>query len=86
MNEVMTEEEEELRKFMNLVLTNLAQEQQLANISIWELVRYLHANPDEIDQIYSFSGPLQDEFGCDSSKAYYFWIAWKSYSKANFAN
>ena len=91
MNKEMTEEEKEIRQYMNLVLNNLAQVQPMANISIWELAKYLHANPDELWQIYLFSGPLQDEFRCDdyyqsSHQAYYFWRAWQSYIKANFAN
>ena len=90
MNKEMTEEEKEIRQYMNLVLNSLAQVQPMANISTLELVRYLHANPDEGMQISLFSGPLQDEFGCDiykpPYKADYFWSAWKLYFKAHFAN
>ena len=85
MNEEMTAEEKEIRQYMILVLTNLAQGQKLTNISIWELAKYLHANPDE-NVIVKFSGPLQEEFGCDIYQAYDFWRAWQLYTKANFAN
>ena len=81
MNEEMTAEEKEIRQYMILVLTNLAQGQKLTNISIWELAKYLHANPDEYPG--RFLGPLLDEFGCDP---HYFWIAWEYYSKAYFAD
>ena len=90
MNEEMTKEEKEIRQYMNLVLNSLAQVQPMANISIWELATYLHVNPDEVEQIELFSGPLQDQFGCNVHKspyqANYFWSAWKFYVKANFAN
>ena len=87
MNKEMTEEEKEIRQYMNLVLTNLAQGQQLANISIWELAKYLHANPDEYP--YVISRPLQDYYGCYGdyeNAAYYFSLAWESYSKAYFTD
>ena len=90
MNEEMTEEEKEIRQYMILVLTNLAQGQKLTNISIWELAKYLHANPDEY--LPDFSRPLQDEFGCNSHytqdshpEAASFMGAWEYYSKAYFA-
>ena len=92
MNEEMTKEEKEIRQYMNLVLNSLAQVQPMANISIWELVKYWHANPDEIDQINSIYVPLHDihEFECHIYKSphqsYHFWRAWQIYIKANFAN
>ena len=82
MNKEMTEEEKEIRQYMNLVLSNLIQEKQLANISIWELAKYLHANADEPNS-FEFSTPLTEDFGC---KSYYFILAWEYYSKAYFAD
>ena len=85
MNKEMTKEENEIRQYMNQALTNLAQRQQLKNISIWELVKYLHTNPDETDPD-EFSRPLQDEYGCWTPHSYNFMKAWEYYSKAYFAN
>ena len=94
MNKEMTEEEKEIRQYMNLVLNNLAQGPHLANISIWELTKYLHKNPDE-NCLSEFSGAIQKESGCyyryepggcnHKSAAFYFKLAWESYSKAYFA-
>ena len=50
-----------MRKYINLVLTNLAQGQQLANIMIWELAQYLHANPDDIYHPNEFAREMQIE-------------------------
>ena len=91
MNEEMTAEEKEIRQYMNLVLTNLTQGQQLANISIWELAKYLHVNPDDIQSQSNakqsqFSRPLQNDFGCWLPKYWHFLKAWKYYSKAYFAD
>ena len=88
MNKEMTKEEKELRQYMNLILNNLSPGQQLANISIWELAKYLHANPDENirNRKYCFATQLQNEFNCWSRKSRYFMLAWESYSKAYLAN
>ena len=92
MNKEMTEEEKEIRQYMNLVLNNLAQGQHLENISIWELAKYLHANPDEY-YLNQFAGAIQKESGCyyesgydRKSASFYFKLAWKSYSKAYFVD
>ena len=89
----MTAEEKEIRQYMILVLTNLAQGQKLTNISIWELAKYLHANPDEYC-LNQFAGAIQKECGCyyesgcydKKSAAFYFKFAWESYSKAYFVD
>ena len=96
MNNEMTEEEKEVRQYMTLILNNLGKGQHLANISIWELVKYLHANPDEYC-LNQFAGAIQKECGCyydiyyygcydKKSAAFYFRFAWKSYSKAYFVD
>ena len=89
MNEAggMTEEEEEIRHYMSLVMSNLTQEQQMQNISIWEFAKYLHANPDEkVNRKYFFARQLQNEFNCWFPKSRHFMVAWESYSKAYFAD
>ena len=87
MNKEMTKEEKELRQYMNLILNNLSEGQKLANISIWELAKYLHANPDEKrNRKYCFAFQLQNEFDCWFRKSRYYMEAWESYSKAYFAN
>ena len=90
MNEGMTEAEKGVRRYMNLALTNLVpgQQQQLANISIWELAKYLHANPADNPSSY-FASQIQKEFGCRTGyekEAEYFSRAWEAYSTVYFAD
>ena len=85
--ENMTAAEEEIRQYMNLVLNNLVegQAQQMANLSILELVKFLHENSDEIHP-ERYAIPLQNEFGCIYYENSLFYIsAWKHYIKAYFA-
>ena len=82
MNEGMTEAEKEARYYMNFALTNLAQgqQQQLANISIWEVVKYLHENPAD-KWPFNFASQIQKEFGCSINGH-----VWKAYSTVYFAD
>ena len=81
----ITSGEKIVRGYMNLILTNLAQGQNMANMSTFELARLLHQNPDEGgDTTQKFALPLQNEFGCigDVVKAYE--DAWIAYAKVKF--
>ena len=82
----MTVEEVEIRQYMNLVLNNLVEDQgqQMSNLSILELVRFLHENLDE-SHPDKYAIPLQNEFGCIYYENGLFYIsAWKNYIKVYF--
>ena len=61
-NEKLTDDEKVTREYMNLVLTNLAQGQEIGNISIWELANILHNSENGL-----LTRVLQNELGCTSS-------------------
>ena len=85
--EEMTVEEVEIRQYMNLVLNNLVEDQgqQMSNLSILELVKFLHENLDE-NHPDRYAIPLQNEFGCIYYENGLFYIsAWKNYIKVYFA-
>ena len=57
------------REFMASILSNLAQGENLSNMSIFELVRLLHQSPTETCQHQlSFATPLQRETKCLDAK------------------
>ena len=82
MNYEMTEDEKETRKYMNQVLGNLAKSQKIGNISLIELVNFLHSNPNENYQHF-FAGHLQNELACDMYfEAHLYSLAWMNFAKA----
>ena len=95
MNEEMAEEEKATREYMNLVLTNLAQGEQIGNISIFELAKLLHGNDEEMydpqNNPYEFASREFNckTFCCNGPYAYGaaldYYIAWTNYYKAYFA-
>ena len=80
----ITSGEKIVRGYMNLILTNLAQGQNMANMSTFELARLLHQNPDEVGQTtQKFALPLQHEFGCDGDVVKVYEDAWIAYAKVH---
>ena len=80
----ITSGEKIVRGYMNLILTNLAQGQNMANMSTFELARLLHQNPDEVGQTtQKFALPLQHEFGCDGDVVKAYEDAWIAYAKVH---
>ena len=78
----ITSGEKIVRGYMNLILTNLAQGQNMANMSTFELARLLHQNPDEVGgKAWTFALPLQDEFGCHGKVVAEYENAWKAYAE-----
>ena len=73
-----------VRRYMNSVLTNLAEGQNMTNMSTFELARLLHQNPDEDgDTALKFANPLQYEFGCYGNVVKEYKNAWITYAKVH---
>ena len=80
----MTSGEKLVRGYMNLVLTNLANGQNMSNMSTFELARLLHQNPDEVGgNKWTFALPLQYEFGCHGEVVKAYETAWIEYAKVH---
>ena len=90
MNDKITQEEKETRQYLNLILTNLVQEEQMGKMSIWELTKLLHPNANGYGYGYGtlgkFAPQLQNEIGCKYLPTCdYYKYAWDKYTKAYFA-
>ena len=92
----MNYKEKVIRQYMNLVLTNLGKEsnlQKFENISIFELVKLLHENPNEHGaEFYKFASAFQFEHNCWKEnlfditfKVENYIDAWNNFTKGLFA-